>query len=338
MIPQKYKDSKKGNPLDKMMYSVQMNRVVTHAAKIMEPFCDFVVLCDEVRKPLEFNYLCTANCGSDKLDISTKNAANKAVQGFLSVEVKEKDNKTIRDLFIEDDPDLREEIENEIGDYETMKKAVLYGIKKADTPRSTDGFLRQVYFPVKNDYHLLSIMPSSILVDRVSRRLAKSSIKSKMRTYVAPPNTVNTMGSMMMSKNPHPFVFVSLPPVKAKKTLRKALVHEYLIPDFRVDELAGVRNGMLVDGDKLDVIINEGIRKGEGNWHRINDRAERNPETITTFRERYGYECIPDGYEVHHIVPIAQGGADVVENMILLTKEDHEKVTNKHKEVFKWNT
>ena len=87
----------------------------------------------------------------------------------------------------------------------------------------------------------------------------------------------------------------------------------------------------------LEVIINEGIHKGMGNWRNEDDRAERKPETISAFCEKYGYKAPPVGYELHHIVPISQGGADVVENLILLSEEDHQQVTERHNEVFKWH-
>ncbi len=335
MIPAKYKQD---NAFEKLMNSVRMNRTITHAAKITETFCDFVVLCDDERAPLSHDYLCTATCGSGNEDIGTKNAADKAVHGFLHTKVKEKENKTIRELLIEDDPDLRAEIEEGIGDYDTVKKALLYGIKKADSPQSSDGFLRQVYFPVEQGYHLLSILQSSVLVDQVSSLLYHSGIKDKLKTFVATSNTVNTMGTMLMSRNPHPISFLSLPPAGARKTLQKVMKHEYLVPDFDIDELEGIRNGMLIDDTKLELIINEGIKKGDGNWRPEWERAERKPETIAEFLSKYGYEYTPVGYEVHHIVPIAQGGADVVGNMVLLSAEDHQKVTDKHNEVFKWTT
>ncbi|MBQ9489688.1 MAG: HNH endonuclease [Lachnospiraceae bacterium] len=334
MIPAKYKN---GNAYDKLMNSADKNRIITHAAKITETFCDFIVLCDEVKAPLGFDYLCTATCGSGKEDFGTKNAADKPAQGFLFTKVKEKGDKTIRELLLEDDPDLRTEIEESIGPYDIVKDKLLHGIKKAESPKRSDGFLRQVYFPVGGGYHLLSILPSSVLVDQVSTMLPYSGIEEKIKTYVATTNTVNTMGTMLMARNSHPFSFRSLPPYSARKTLQKALKREYLVPDFNIDALDWIRNGMLVDATKLEVIINEGIRKGEGNWRPEKERAERKPETIAAFLEKYGYEYPPVGYEVHHIVPIAQSGADVVENLVLLTAEDHQKVTDRHNEVFKWN-
>jgi len=321
---------------EKAIPAAKQNVYATHSSKVAETYSSFFAICDEIRDPLGFNYLCSATCGSDKLDICTYDAKLKNVQAFLNTEVEEKDNKTILQLLQEDDDDLRREIEEYTDKYEELRKAMLE-IPKAPTPTKTDGFLKQVYFPIDGEqYHLLSILPSSPLVAQVNQAL-KGSPVSKLRNSAMKGNVSGTTGSYMMSKNSMHYCFCSLPPKYAKKTLQKALKHEYLLPDFNIDELAGVNKGMLIDDSLLELIINEGIRKGAGHWLPEYDRAERKPETITAFLEKYGYDSPPVGYELHHIVPIAQGGADVIENLILLSESDHLKVTLKHDEVFKWH-
>ena len=320
----------------KAIPAARQNFYCTHSSKVSETYSAFFAICDEVREPLGFNYLCSATCGSDKLDICTNDAKLKNVQAFLSTEVEEKNSKTILQLLQEDDEDLRAEIEAYTDMYEAFRKAMLE-IPKAPMPTKTDGFLKQVYFPIDDEqYHLLTILLSSPLVAQVNEALKVTSIH-KLRNSAMKGNVAGTTGSYMMSKNSMHFCFCSLPPRSAKKNLEKALKHEYLVPDFDVDELEGVKNGMLIDDSFLDVIINEGIRKGTGNWLHEYDRAERKPETTAAFLEKYGYDSLPVGYELHHIVPIAQRGADVIENLILLSEADHQKVTDKHKEVFKWS-
>lgn len=44
------------------------------------------------------------------------------------------------------------------------------------------------------------------------------------------------------------------------------------------------------------------------------------------FLANFGYEGVPEGYEVHHII----GGTDSPENMVLLPKEVHDQVTAAH--------
>jgi hypothetical protein len=37
-------------------------------------------------------------------------------------------------------------------------------------------------------------------------------------------------------------------------------------------------------------------------------------------------EPIPDGFEIHHIIPIYEGGTDELSNLIALSREDHRKI------------
>ena len=86
----------------------------------------------------------------------------------------------------------------------------------------------------------------------------------------------------------------------------------------------------------LSMIIEEGKRKGEGNYRAAYLRDERKEETVQAFLAKYGYHGIPIGYEIHHIVPLSQGGADSIKNMIMLSIEEHAKVTEAHAAYFKW--
>ena len=324
---------------EKAIPAAQQNVFATHSSKVSETYSSFFAICDETKNPLGFNYLCTATCGSNSMDICTHNATYKNVQAFLSATVKEKSNKTVLQLLKENDSDLREEIEKYTDNYDEIRKAML-SIPKATMPTKTDAFLKQVFFPVNNEnngYHLLSVLQSSLLVEQVNKVLSKSSI-SKIRNSAMSGNVAGTTGSYLMSKNGSPFCFYSLSPQSIKKNLHKALKNEYLLPDFDIDDLPGVHNGMLVDESLLETIIKEGIRKGAGHWLPERDRAERKYETVLAFLGKYGYDAQPIGYELHHIVPISQGGADVIENLILLSETDHQKVTDKHNEVFKWHT
>ena len=41
-----------------------------------------------------------------------------------------------------------------------------------------------------------------------------------------------------------------------------------------------------------------------------------------------------NGYEVYHIVPLSEGGADNPYNMILLSEKDHAYITQMHRGVY----
>lgn len=238
------------------------------------------------------------------------------------------------------EPDIKAMVRNELEDarehisYEEFKEAVKK-IEKAPMPKRTNGLLRQVYFPVDDgQYHLMTVMQSSMLVNEVNKALKESGVRKCSDSAQVPRNTC----SQLMSKNSQHLCFESLPPERIRKNINSSLKHEYLIPDFDISSLPGVVNGMLESGydDTLLTIIQEGIKKGKNNWRSKKDRAERKQETVDKFLANYGYSCQPADYEIHHIVPIAQGGADVVENMILLKKSVHDSVTEIHGDVFGW--
>ncbi len=54
------------------------------------------------------------------------------------------------------------------------------------------------------------------------------------------------------------------------------------------------------------------------------------------FLANFGYEGVPEGYEVHHIIPLSEGGTDSPENMVLLPKEVHDQVTAAHAASYGW--
>ena len=330
MLPKKFK--KKGY-FDYTLKTICKNCVATHIGKVTETLCDLVAVYDETDIHPDEKYLCTASCGNRRLDITCKDAKDSHYQEFLTEYIEEK-NKTVYELIIEDDQDLRLEMEELVPNYDALRAAVLNVSKGKE--EQTDQFLKQVFFPVEEDYHLLSVLPSTVLIAQVSDALFHNEIEGRMKTYLLSKNVANTTGSRLMKLYRSPFQFRSLPPHDAQKSLQKVLRQEYLVPSFSVDDMEWVRNGMLVDESKLDIIIDEGITRGLNRWLRLSDRAERCQETMEAFLGKYGYDSIPVGYELHHIVPIAQSGADSVDNLILLTSDAHKKVTDKHREVFKW--
>ena len=111
--------------------------------------------------------------------------------------------------------------------------------------------------------------------------------------------------------------------------------HGGLMPDIgSANELVGVKNGMLVNATSLDSIIAMGEVQGA---HHIDSAHETRSEAVRDeFLHLNGYTSIPAGYEVHHIVPLSEGGADDVHNMILLRDDEHAAVTAAHKQYYGW--
>lgn len=112
-------------------------------------------------------------------------------------------------------------------------------------------------------------------------------------------------------------------------------VHGGIMPAFsNVDSLPGVENGMLTDSSQLQQIIDMGEIAGA--QHIDSDDIVRSEEMKKAFLHKYGYTEVPVGYEVHHIVPLSEGGADDPQNMILLSDMDHKAVTEAQHLYYGW--
>ena len=60
-------------------------------------------------------------------------------------------------------------------------------------------------------------------------------------------------------------------------------------------------------------------------------KVKRSYANKMKFLRSYGYNSVPDGYEVDHIIPLSQGGSDSPYNMQLLTVEQHKAKTAREK-------
>ncbi len=56
-------------------------------------------------------------------------------------------------------------------------------------------------------------------------------------------------------------------------------------------------------------------------------RIERSSKAKKEFLKSKGYDNVPEGYEVDHIIPLYKGGADEPSNMQLLPKDVHKQKT-----------
>jgi hypothetical protein len=319
--------------LESVVKSASKNRHATHSAKYIETYSEGNIgVCDNSLADYDCDYLCSANSGWKEMDMITGNAADGSVQGFISIKMD--DGRSVMEHLAEDTDEIRSELSGLAPEYEQVREAVL-GIVNAEA-LETNQFIKQVYYPVNDDYHLLSILPSTVLSYEINNRLYQEKYIKKIQVKILSSNSIRNTGSRLVGKNGHPNLLLSLPPKFLKKSLKKSLNREYLFPDFNIDDLKGVENGCLLDSDLLPKIIEEGKRKGTGNYRKASLRDERKEETTKAFLEKYGYDMLPAGFELHHIVPISQGGADSVKNLIMLSIDDHQIVTAAHKEYFKW--
>jgi len=107
-------------------------------------------------------------------------------------------------------------------------------------------------------------------------------------------------------------------------------------PDAPVNGPFLTDSGMFEGGPaELDALIAQG--EVEGTDHVPAEDLTRSIAARNEFLAAHGYDSVPDGYEVHHIVPLSEGGADTPDNMILLSEEDHDAVTAAHRRFYGWN-
>ena len=112
-----------------------------------------------------------------ELDFSgTAGALN--VSTFLTL--KAEDGKNILDHLEIDSWEVKDALSIPTATYEDLKRDFL-SIKQSNTSNKTDRLVKQVYFPVENSYHLLSILTPSGLLTKVKSQIDRilSSEKTK---------------------------------------------------------------------------------------------------------------------------------------------------------------
>ena len=87
--------------------------------------------------------------------------------------------------------------------------------------------------------------------------------------------------------------------------------------------------------DDLSDLIGQG--ENQGTEHLTTDEIHRSIAVRNAFLHEHGYDSIPSGYEVHHITPLSEGGADSEENLILIDEKSHDKITAAHRNFYGWN-
>ncbi|WP_346745061.1 HNH endonuclease signature motif containing protein [uncultured Turicimonas sp.] len=107
-----------------------------------------------------------------------------------------------------------------------------------------------------------------------------------------------------------------------------------LIPED-ISHLA-ISNGIFV-GDENE--LRELARTGQisDTEHIEQEDIERSSAAREAFLKSHGYSSLPEEMEVHHIIPLSEGGADTPENMVLVTEEQHDFITACHRNFYRWN-
>nr|WP_304151477.1 HNH endonuclease signature motif containing protein [Mitsuokella multacida] len=107
-----------------------------------------------------------------------------------------------------------------------------------------------------------------------------------------------------------------------------------LLPVTDIDDMPGVEDGMLLDDspNNLAELAEAGEFRGT---HHLSE-VMRSQDARLDFLAQHGLERIPTGWELHHVVPLSEGGADTPDNMVLLKAEDHDWITTQHRIFYGW--
>lgn len=106
--------------------------------------------------------------------------------------------------------------------------------------------------------------------------------------------------------------------------------------DYACEDLSGVENGVFV-GDEEDVeeLADAGVV--EDAEHIDAEDIVRSLAARNDFLASIGYSELPEGFEVHHIIPLSEGGVDDPSNMILVPEEVHQEITALHGNAYEWH-
>lgn len=99
-------------------------------------------------------------------------------------------------------------------------------------------------------------------------------------------------------------------------------------------DLPGVENGVFV-GDASDLKALTAAGEIPDSEHVSETDITRSEATKAAFLNAHGIEET-EGWQVHHVVPLSEGGADDIHNMVLIDPEDHRTITSEHADYYHW--
>lgn len=223
-----------GEWLEKTIPLCEKCLLITHVGKFTNP--DTKVNVYDKSRLDSCGYVMTATVNVNP-DIVYSSAAYMAAATFLLHKLE--DGRTVLEHVMEGTELVRKELEEIHIPFESLQEKILRMIPEG-TPEFTDGRLRQVYFPVGQDYHLLTVLPSSSLMETASDRLqmmhnkARKSRNKDSENYGEPykdisdrtilgfggtkPQNISTLNSIHAGKAE---VLMSMPPQLQVRNIRK---------------------------------------------------------------------------------------------------------------------
>ncbi len=108
---------------------------------------------------------------------------------------------------------------------------------------------------------------------------------------------------------------------------------ELLHPEIDIDSLDYIDNGVFAGTEAdLDQLISLG--ELEDTEH---VQVLRDPHMVSAFYTEHNLVPTP-GYEVHHIIPLCEGGSDTPDNMVLIASDLHDRITAAHSSFYGWHS
>lgn len=107
-----------------------------------------------------------------------------------------------------------------------------------------------------------------------------------------------------------------------------------LVPSTDLSSLS-IHDGMFTgNAEQLNQLAQAGLI--DGTEHINADDIERSYAAREAFLSMHGYDELPQGYDVHHIIPLSEGGADTPNNMVLVSESDHAQITAMQSAYYHW--
>jgi len=140
---------------------------ITHPVKFSHPDAKNTSEIRVSSEPRPDGFLRTGNAAAE-LDTIFDTAANIPIWKFLSVQLD--DGKTVLEHLEQDSDVIKQQLTLTAMPYNEVREGLL-GIYRLSDKVSTSEKIKQVYFPVSNDYHLLSLLTPSGLMFELKRRI-----------------------------------------------------------------------------------------------------------------------------------------------------------------------
>lgn len=209
------------------------------------------------------------------------NAAAMDVYKFLTLTMD--DGKTVLTHLEEDSAAIQSLFTLPTANYESLKQGLI-SIKQLDDSEKTDHLVKQVYFPVSDDYHLLSLLTPSGLLTQVKNRIdsIRFSEETKQAKECRKKNEHHTTGyddvfnltitafggtqpqnvSVLNSQNAgRAYLLASIPPTPKQRQIRLP-THDFFRNSLRTKSFKDAFQTLdkLIQADVNNVHVREGVR------------------------------------------------------------------------------